>query len=379
MKFNDLKKHSKSEREQLVLLGLVDLYITSSKPIGSQTLKEHGFGDLSSATIRNYFANLEKKGYLHQQHTSGGRIPTDKAFKAYAEKTLLQTKTTGLSPQEEKFLARLEIGETKEIAGYLQNAAEVLSELSQCAVFLSAPRFDHDFIRDIKLVNIDDQRCLGVIITDFGLVHTHTLFSNTKISSFTLKRIENYFHWRMTKLDHPTDLSDEELSLAHDFYDELIVRYMVGYSNFSHEDLHQTGFSRLLTHPEFSDAFALASGLSLFENDEAMRHLLKESLRTNSKKYWIGEDLQSEVGIGSHCAVISHPYHINRSPTGAIGILGPLRMPYDHYFELLEKIADQISATLTQSLYKFQISFRHPQTGSLYLNKEEHLLLEDQS
>ena len=79
------KKLPKNDREQAVLLGLVELYLKIGKPIGSSTLQEHGFESLSTATIRNYFSKMEEMGYLKQQHTSGGRIPTEKAFRLYAD------------------------------------------------------------------------------------------------------------------------------------------------------------------------------------------------------------------------------------------------------------------------------------------------------
>lgn len=80
-----IKKMSKEEREKTVLLGLVDHYIREGKPVGSNTLKDVGFQDLSSATLRNYFSILEDQGYLHQQHISGGRIPTAAAYRIYAQ------------------------------------------------------------------------------------------------------------------------------------------------------------------------------------------------------------------------------------------------------------------------------------------------------
>ena len=68
------KKPSKDQREKLVLLGLVELYLNYGKPVGSNTLRENGFEALSSATIRNYFAKLEEAGFLKQQHSSGGEF-----------------------------------------------------------------------------------------------------------------------------------------------------------------------------------------------------------------------------------------------------------------------------------------------------------------
>ena len=74
------KRKQRVERERAALLGLVELYLLTGKPVGSNTLKENGFDDISSATIRNYFAKLEKEGFLKQEHSSAGRIPTPAAL-----------------------------------------------------------------------------------------------------------------------------------------------------------------------------------------------------------------------------------------------------------------------------------------------------------
>ena len=92
-----IKRMGKQERERKVLLGLVEYYIQTGKPVGSNTLKEAGFEDLSSATIRNYFANLEEEGYLVQSHSSGGRIPTDLSYRTYAEHVINQDPVRSLS------------------------------------------------------------------------------------------------------------------------------------------------------------------------------------------------------------------------------------------------------------------------------------------
>src|SRR5438445_6912236 len=93
------KKPPKDQREKLVLLGLVELYLKLGAPVGSNTLRENGFEHLSSATIRNYFAKLEEGGYLKQQHSSGGRIPTSLAFKLYAQAHM---KTPALEGKEKE-------------------------------------------------------------------------------------------------------------------------------------------------------------------------------------------------------------------------------------------------------------------------------------
>ena len=368
---------SKQSREKKVLTGLIEYFIKTGKPVGSNTLKEEGFEEISSATIRNYFVNLEKEGYLIQQHSSGGRIPTNKAFRYYVDE--MANQETGLSKAETKIILELKDFESREIALYLQNAAEKLSDLTNTAVFLSAPRFDNDFITEIKLVPIDNQRCLAIIVTDFGIIQTEILSVERKLSAFTAKRIEEYFHWRITNLNKPENLTREEEFCAQQFYNEIMVRYIVNYSNFTHEEIFKTGFSKLLTYPEFHHTETLANSLALFENSQRVRHLLKDSIKHKQTKCWIGEDLTPFTLSTPDCAAIVSPYRINQQIVGAIGLLGPVRMPYAQNLTLIKNFVESISETLTRNIFKYKISFRQPhhETYDNLLSHSQLMLLEN--
>lgn len=365
-----IKRIGKHDRERLVLLGLVDYFIKTGKPVGSNSLKEAGFGDLSSATIRNYFAHLEETGYLVQSHASGGRIPTFSAYRAYADENVnIETEEVN-----EEIFNNIRRFESREIALFLQEAAELLSKTTQCAVFLSAPRFDHDYVIDFKLVPLDVYRCLCVLVTDFGVVQTEVLHLPEKLSSFALKRIESYFHWRLTGIGHPENLEPEEEEIGQKIYNELMLRFIVGYSNFADEDIYRTGFSHLLAYSDFQDAKLLAGGLSLFENMQGMRLLLKECKTLDRIKYWIGDDLSPFIS-NPNCSVIAIPYAINHKAVGAIGILGPVRIPYRTLFRTLQLFSECVSETLTRTIYKYKISYREPETGRLSLENEETWLV----
>ena len=350
----------------MVLLGVVELYLQTGKPIGSNTLRENGFDSLSSATIRNYFAKLEEEGFLKQQHSSGGRIPTPAAYRLYAETHLANPLLT----QEQKEGIQQKLArETREVASYLQHAAEMISELTHCAVFLSAPRFDQDFILDMKLVSIDQHRLVCILVTDFGMIHTEVLYSDRKISSFAIKRMESYFLWRLNGTNKPV-LDEEEEALASQFYKEMMLRHIVSHTHFSAEDLIQAGFSNLLSYPDFNDAAALASGLALFENKQSLRKLLSSCTEEKTLRCLVGEDLLPDSPNTSACSILMIPYRIHRSISGAFGILGPNRLPYRQLFGLMQGIADAISDSLTKSVYKYKLSFRQPTPSPLHFKQE---------
>jgi heat-inducible transcriptional repressor len=271
--------------------------------------------------------------------------------------------------------------------GFLQQAAEDLAKLTNTAVFISAPRFEQDFIIGARFVAIDSLRCLCILITDFGEIKTEVISTPHKLSSFLLKRIEDYFQWRITGFDKPENLDLEEEKLAQNFYNELMIRYIVGYSNFDEGEVYRTGFSKLLHYAEFQDPSLLASSLALFENTHGMRLLLKDCIKHKTLKYWIGDDL---IAFSPHskssCSVAAVPYCVNKQPIGAVGILGPIRIPYKTIFGMLYEFSESLSEALTKSLYKYKINMREVtpkeidciQKKQQLIGQSSRLLLENQ-
>jgi heat-inducible transcriptional repressor len=360
------KKIPKADREQAVLFGLIELYLKTGKPIGSQTIQEQGFGSFSSATIRNYFCKLEESGFLKQPHTSGGRIPTEKGLRLYTD--FYQNQGI-IEKEQEAYLEKIFDKETKEIGTTLHRACDTLSELSQCAVFISTPRFDQDFIRDIKLVGLDPTKLLIVLITDFGLIHTETIYLEKEADPLFLRTCEEYFLWRISKGEKPLFDNEAETKTAQKIYNEIMVRHVVGYANFPNEEILRTGLSKLLSYPEFNDATALASSLSLLEDETLMRSILRETTKQNKLTCWVGDELSHLIPSSSDCTIISIPYYINHISVGSIALLGPTRLPYRNLFGLCQLFSEKISQSLTTSLYKHKISFRKPTKETLIENK----------
>src|SRR3954462_10306860 len=72
-------------RSESILRAVIDEYVTTALPVGSQSLVErYGLGG-SGATVRNLLAALEPGGLLTHPHTSAGRIPTDAGYRHYVE------------------------------------------------------------------------------------------------------------------------------------------------------------------------------------------------------------------------------------------------------------------------------------------------------
>ncbi len=343
-----------------ILLTTIELYLRTGQPVGSKTLKEHYQTSLSSATIRNYFAELESKGFLKKNHISGGRIPTDLALRYFVDHC---------SKQEEGELPDFILekihqlpDESKNIVRDLQKSSEVLVDALQLPVCFSAPRFDNDSITNVQITKVDEQRIVFILSTEFGQIFTDVLWVSDPVSASSLQSIEKFLQSCLHK-QMPTDqLSSKEEQLGASLYNEILIRYLTRYCNFSEEDLYQTGLSKLLRYEAFKDPDSLATALSFFENRRNMARLLNIGMQKKEPCAFIGNELSQVLGIPTpQCSVITAPYSIGTaSSLGAFAILGPTNLPYREVLATLSYFTKKLNESLTRSFYKFKISLRRP-------------------
>lgn len=115
-----------SERQQAILRAIVEQYAEVASPVGSSLLAK--VFSVSSATIRAEMAELERLGYIHQPHTSAGRIPTDKGYRFYVNALSESTDVPAERRAERALTARVESGGLPERT--IRNAVDTLVELT---------------------------------------------------------------------------------------------------------------------------------------------------------------------------------------------------------------------------------------------------------
>ena len=127
------------ERNKKVLQAVIDSYIASGSPIGSNVLvKRYEFG-VSSATLRNIMAELEEMGFLTHPHTSAGRVPTDRGYRYYIDSLISIERDT--EDIEDQFRQAPEAPglHGSDLQGLMEEASRFLATLSHCAGVVVAP------------------------------------------------------------------------------------------------------------------------------------------------------------------------------------------------------------------------------------------------
>jgi heat-inducible transcriptional repressor len=180
--------HDLTQRQVEILKNLIEEYIDTAEPVGSETLEKKHNLSASPATIRNEMVKLTNLGYLKKPHTSAGRVPTPDGMKFYVrqlmrEKELsvgdevaLKEKVWDSRQKEDKFLRAL----TKSLADRTKTLAIATTDegniyLSGYANILDMPEFfDIDVTKNL-LESLDEigimQSIFGGVIGEEGEIH----------------------------------------------------------------------------------------------------------------------------------------------------------------------------------------------------------------
>ena len=115
-------------RQEKLLNFIIKEYVKTAKPVGSALVAKRGGFELSPASLRSEMYELEKAGYLSHLHTSGGRVPTDKAYRHFVN-NLIQNDDFEPATDEKRKI-RMAINSTDNPRRLNQNIARALSNLS---------------------------------------------------------------------------------------------------------------------------------------------------------------------------------------------------------------------------------------------------------
>ena len=83
-----MQNEALSERQFRILEGVIQIYVETAQPAGSEAVARHSRLGLSPASVRSAMSELEASGYLFHVHTSGGRIPTERGYRLYVNRLM---------------------------------------------------------------------------------------------------------------------------------------------------------------------------------------------------------------------------------------------------------------------------------------------------
>jgi heat-inducible transcriptional repressor len=319
-------------RSQAILRAVIEEYVTTAQPVGSQALVDrYGLG-VSSATVRNILAELELAGLLGHPHTSAGRVPTDAGYRLYVESMVDAVPL----PAVEQLMIRHQFGQVEFASEHwFRLAATTLAGLTRSAGIATAakPRAAH--IRRVDLVAVNERMASLILVLREGAIKQAivTLDEADSVDQSMLNLVAGLLNERL--LDR-TATSAEQILGALDANEALeriavrvgerIVRILQDYDAAAVEEVFSDGLLNVMEAPEFAQSDKLRQVFSALENRAYLGELVGSVAGSGRIRVVIGaENLREEM---HDVSLVLAPYGRPGRAIGVVGVLGPTRMSY---------------------------------------------------
>jgi heat-inducible transcriptional repressor len=338
------------ERDRRILGALVQAYIDHGEPISSLWLASRGFG-VSSATLRNVMARLEELGYVHQPHTSAGRVPTDMGYRSYVDQLLAERRTARFAPDVEERLRRA--GTVEDV---LSHASQEISRASHQVGFAMIPATEATF-EHLDFVKLDAGKILVVLISTGGHISHKVIEPTEPFGATELQQAANFINAEF-KGHSLTDVRQailDRLRQDQTTYGELMSRALrLASSSFEgierQPSIYIQGTALLFEltaghDPEVTLA-RMKSLMHMIEEKSRLVQLIDACMDGNGLTVFIGTEHQDPDL--QHFSVVTSTYTDGKR-TGAVGIIGPTRMRYSRAINVVDSLSRTINRVFDNS------------------------------
>jgi len=326
-----------TERKEAILQAVVEEYMATARPVGSGLVTEQTELKVSSATVRKELGALEEEGFLHQPHTSAGRVPTDKGYRYFID--ALMSPSSLDSAQNERisdFFAHSH-GELERI---LRDTSRLLAGVTDYAAVVVAPRPDVAKVRAVQLVSLEPQVVLMVVVLSNGGIERRTFELDVGMTETQVAAAQALL------VPALIDGTEQDLAPSGDaLVDTLAAKAVASLEVADSLDgrVHVGGRSSVAG--VFDETETVAQVLQLFERQFLVVTLIRDVL-DRGLRVAIG----AETGVQNlnECSLVVSPYQVEGADAGSIGVLGPTHMNYPQALAAVAVISNQLGDHLTR-------------------------------
>ena len=350
------------DRKRQILKAIVDDYVETAEPVGSKSLVQRHELKFSSATIRHEMAELEEMGYLEKPHTSAGRMPSDKGYRAYVDNMLSLSE---ISPKEVKDIRAFLANNLEEARELIERAAEYLAGKTNYLSVALSPQYSDSNLEQIKIMMIEPGRAIVVLVLSAGVVHDRLIRIPAMLDAQQLDSIGRAVERCLAgkKLDDISLVTISsvagETGLPEALVNQVLYEAYVAIKQTEKIEIFMDGKHHLLRHPEFRDVDRANRFYRAVHEEQMVAGYMMEMKQELEEK--VGEACEWDldcmetgqedkegalvlprarsaymVRIGQEIAMegmedmsfITTTYRIGRKISGQIGVIGPKRMQY---------------------------------------------------
>jgi heat-inducible transcriptional repressor len=329
------------DRKAAILRAVVEEYIETAQPVGSGHVASSSGLAVSAATIRNEMGALERDGFLHQPHTSAGRVPTEKGSRFYVD-NLGPSELEGDDEQQVKAFFDRAHGEIERMLG---ETSGLLANLTNSAAVVLGPPYDASELRSVQLVALTERIVLVVVVLANGVVEKHTIELTEPVDDDVVRRAQAHLAGHtegatLSGLGPATPSGDASVDGLVGAAVEVLAGDAAAHDA---EHVFVEGASRVAS--AFDAVETVREILGILEQQLVVVTLLRDVLDRG-----LSVAIGTETGMTplAECALVVSPYEIGGVPAGSIGVLGPTRMDYPQALAAVAVVSQRLSDRLTE-------------------------------
>jgi len=339
-----------NNRTKQIFKSVIDSYLITGEPVGSETLSKKLGMKISASSIRSIMADLQKEGLLRAPHISSGRLPTDKGMRYFVDGLL---EFGRLSKNERETINNQCQSKGISFEDVLEEASKTLSGLSKCAGFVVAPKYKNK-IKHIEFIRLSSNQIMSIVANENGLVENRILDSSNDYNENTLKQVSNYLNAKFSGktiedikkiINNEIENSQLELNtISKKLVQEGIIE-LAPNSEKPYIFLH--GQSSLLEDEIVAkDLDRMRIIFDEIENKSNFLNVLESTTKAEGVQIFIGA--QNFLFNHSGLSMVMAPYINNdQKIIGAIGVLGPMRINYARIVPLVDYTSKVIGRILS--------------------------------
>jgi heat-inducible transcriptional repressor len=336
-----------SDRRARILAFIVDDFVDSAVPIGSQRLLERHALGLSSATVRNEMAVLEEEGMITHPHTSAGRIPSHRGYRYYVSSLMPERNLT----QQEQFTILHQFHQSsRDLEEWVGLAASVLANNLRNVALVTQPRLLEVRLKQLQLVELLDNRALLVVVTNDTGVHQRTVEFPVSVHQEALTRLAGRLNAEFggkSVSEFSVHPSPEGLGQVERIVVAAVSEMLMKEQAANVESPIIEGVREMLRQPEFEHSDRMLDTLEAVDERRLRDAIPSRSLAGADVAIVIGDE--NREGPYQDMSFVLARYGLPEGAGGVLGVLGPTRMQYGEAVAHVRYVAD----VLTELMGKF--------------------------
>ena len=327
-------------RQIFLLRKLVEAHRELDQPIGSKWIADQDDVPWGPSTVRAELAKLEEVGLLEHPHTSAGRVPTDRGYRAYVDELM----AGGNLPVPRK---RLELTTMRrEVDEAMRVTSEQLSQVTNLLALVTAPPIETATIRRVEVLLLQPQVAMVVVISSTGGVTKRVISYDEPVDPGLVDWAGSYLNEALGGLDVgsrllQSRLAARELGARERAFLATLAPAFTELEDTAESTLFMDGAARLLAEHRLQELSQIGALMEVLEHRRALLGVLRQSLSEPSVYLRIGSE--NDAPELRSLSLVAANYGLARRNLGAVSVIGPLSMDYPGAIMAVRQAATELS------------------------------------